>query len=164
MKNEMSVHQMKVEMLADKDVRGFIEALQEWYDRKVDLEGVSNKKVSELAMMDPSVVSRLVNGRNTNPGLKTLAKVFRAMNLRLLPEVQEVSEVSKSPRNFSHSHVYDEEVWRLSISASQAPAACDVHEFYQAIGESSEGGGVRRGVRKPGVAFKNPVTRAENVA
>lgn len=106
---------LKLELSVDKDIRKFIEAIQNAYDELASDGRITNKGLSEAVGLDPSFVSRLINGRNNNPNLKTLAKIFRGMDLRLEPNVVRLCDVKRSGRNVSASQVYDEAVWEAQV-------------------------------------------------
>lgn len=108
MKKELTMDQVKIEMSADKDVRKFIEALQEWFDLQKSNGEITNKEICERAAVDASFLSRTINGKNGNPNLKTIAKLFRSMNLRLSPVVQDLSNVLHSGQNCLGSQAYDD--------------------------------------------------------
>lgn len=117
MKNDMTLEEMKLEISADKDVRVFIESLQHWYDEKREKGEVTNKSLSESAGIDASFLSRIINGRAGNPNLKTIAKIFRAMDLKVCPNVVELSSLENARANFSASQVYDDALSEWILSA-----------------------------------------------
>lgn len=115
MTKDRKIDDLHFEMQVDKDIRVFIECLQDWYDKKTSEDETSNKELSTKASMNPSALSRLINGRNSNPNLRTLIKVFRAMNLRLRPEIEELNSIKTCSRNFTASQVYDDAAWQTEI-------------------------------------------------
>lgn len=110
MKNDLTLEQMKLEMAIDKDVRVFIEDIQHWYDEKTKSGELTNKSISSAAGIDASMLSRIVNGRTENPTIRTLIKIFRAMNLRVRPKVEDLSMIEAKRSNYCVSHTYDEAV------------------------------------------------------
>lgn len=118
MNNEMTLEQMQLEMAADKDVRRFIESLQTWYDKLIEEGSTSSTLICKKAGMDPSFLSRTINGRNGNPNLLTIAKIFRAMELRLEPKVEKISDLRKTGSNLLGGSTYDSALWQLEMSKS----------------------------------------------
>ncbi|WP_089269059.1 helix-turn-helix domain-containing protein [Puniceibacterium sediminis] len=96
-----SLQKLKIEFGADKDVRRAIEALQACFD-EYKKDGNSLKDLAELSGIDPSSLSKTINGKRPNANIKTLAKILRSMGARLNVECEKLTSVSAATSNSVH--------------------------------------------------------------
>lgn len=102
---------VKIEMGADRDVRKAIEALQDAFDDCVKFEGVSAAGLARDLSVDASALSRILNGKNQNVKLRTLAKIFRALEKRMEVSFVDLSSIPAHCQN-ARKLVEVEHVWR----------------------------------------------------
>lgn len=160
MKNSMTLDQMKLELIVDKDVRTFIEALQDCYDAGLEDGSLSNKEISSSTGMDPSAISRLMNGRSSNPNIRTVLKVFRAMGKRVSPCVEDLVSLEACKSNWRPDHGYDRAVRHIEIFSSVAHTRAS----YRSRLECDEAVVEERNSMRVDVTYRNSLTSMQETS
>lgn len=104
--DSISMEHMLLEISASDDVRKLIDLLQDHVDAEKE-KGNNATCIAERAGMDPSFLSRIINGRNGNPNILTIAKIFRAMNKRVEFLVVDINGIQPVCSNYYKSADFD---------------------------------------------------------
>ena len=97
---DLDIEAFKRELLIASDVRSFIELLQRVFDEESAEQGLTKSGLASLVERDLSYVSRVINGRQKNVTLQTLALFMRAMGRRLEPIESRVADLEARKSNF----------------------------------------------------------------
>jgi transcriptional regulator with XRE-family HTH domain len=83
---------MKFLLSVDKDVRQAMEAIQGIYDSSLG-DGLTHAEIASISGIDPSALSRIVNGKKANITFKTAARIMRAVGQRMTVEGCELTDI-----------------------------------------------------------------------
>lgn len=132
MKKDNEYEAMLVELAADDDVRQVLDDLALSFDEALRSEGMKKSKAARLAGMDPSVLSRLINGRNPNPSLLTVAKIYRALGRRLELGSTLLQSIPSTRGNWCRSVDYDAARQLVNIHSPQRQVETDAEKWHSA--------------------------------
>ncbi len=124
---------------ADKDMRKVIEALQAAFDDSCQNAEVTTTGLAKRVGMDASALSRILNGKNQNLKLLTLATILRGLDKRMEMSVVDLADVAKTMTN--HRKLPDVEC-PVDVALALKPASFRVK--MAAPGDPAEDAGITR--------------------